>query len=100
MASYAKDGVQLILDFAINTVKMEDFPKFDIALDLLKEQFLKTSNLLPVQCQRIEAEIKQKIKEAHRRAPPVIKTFLEPMYAQCADERGKEESLAFQIFVY
>ena len=97
MASYAKGGMQIILEFAINMVKVEDFSKFAMALDLLKEQLLKTSNLLPVQCQKIEAEIKLKIKEAHRRAPPVIKTFLEPMYAKCAGEGGKEIPLPFRF---
>ena len=100
MANYVADGMQLIVEFALSTAKVECFPEFAIALELLKEQFIKTSNLLRVQRQKIEAEIQKKLKDVHRHAPPAIKTFLEPMYSQCASEGGEGNLfLSLQIFM-
>ena len=99
MTSYVSEQEKLIVEFAINTANLDAFPHHAMALELLKEQLLKTSNLASLQSQKISARVDKKIKDSHRLVPPAIKSFLEPMYSHCAAQGGNAHSFSILFHI-
>ena len=97
ITSYAEEEKQLIIKFALKTTYLGLFPEHATALELLKDQVLKTSNLAFVKSQKISEAIEKQIKKAHRLAPRVIKDFLKPMYAHCATQGGNDLCFLVQL---
>ena len=85
---YATEVRQLIVDFAESVVRNGLYSQFAMPMEVLKDQLLKTSDLLPAQSQRITEAIEAKARGAHRQAPPAIQKYLIPVYKQCGAEGG------------
>lgn len=89
IASYARKQRKLIVEFARAATTADAYPDHAMAAELLRQQFIRTSNLTSVQAEKISVLINDTIRDTHRFAPLAIKEFLEPMYTRCATQGGK-----------
>jgi len=88
---YIEAARKLIADFAIVATDKVIYPELALELDLLKSQFEKANDLVPFKTGKITADLDAMVRDCHRVvAAPAVKKYLEPMYAKCAAQRGKQ----------
>jgi hypothetical protein len=87
--SYILKGQNIILSFAEAVADDGAFPDFKDALDITKDNILRAQILLKNETLDAFVIITKLIQEAHRVATPAVEEYLEPMYEQCGDARGK-----------
>lgn len=99
LTAYVEEAKNIIIDFATTTTAPDKCPDLAMELELLKEQFTKTTNVLSYKTQNVVRDIHKAVKDSHRLAVPAISNFLEPMYATCAARRGKFGQITSPLYL-
>jgi hypothetical protein len=87
--SYVERGKSLINEFASLAADKSLNPDVSDGLEVLNDHIIRTENLLKSQTDFAFEEITKAIRDAHPKAVPAVKSFLEPMYSTCAAEGGQ-----------
>jgi hypothetical protein len=89
LASYIQKSTALISDFGETAEDNHFGADLDDALEIPNDHILRTENLLRNQTESAFEDVRKSMQTSHRLAVPVVRAFLESMYAQCVAEGGK-----------